>query len=461
MPGCRSSCSSPRRRRPRSPAFTDAFHQAWSDAVENDGFNRLVLLAGLTARQVVVLRAYCKIQRQAGSQFSQAYMEDHARRPPGHCPRARRPVRGPVRPGADARTRSRRSRTGAGGRAERRRGPYPARLSAADPPVAAHQLLPARGRWRAETAPLDQALQPRHRPVPAAAPAVRGVRLRRAHGGLPPARRPGRAGRHPLERPQGGFPHRGARLDEGADGEERRYRAGRQQGRFRAQAPARARHPRGAASRGHRLLPHADRRPARPHRHLPRHRNRASRGHGAPRPARPLPGRRRRQGHRDLLRHRQRRLRRVRLLARRRLRRPAARSATTTRPWASPPAAPGRRSSATSANSARTASPPRSPAWGSATCRATCSATACCCPRRPACSPPSTTCTSSSTPPPTRSPAYAERQRLFDTAPLYLGRLRQGGASPLAAAVFSNGRAKSITLSPEAAVSARPARRPR
>ncbi|HML10923.1 MAG TPA: NAD-glutamate dehydrogenase [Stellaceae bacterium] len=44
--------------------------------IENDGFNRLVLGAGLTARQTTILRLYCKVLRQAGSTFSQAYMED-------------------------------------------------------------------------------------------------------------------------------------------------------------------------------------------------------------------------------------------------------------------------------------------------------------------------------------------------------------------------------------------------
>ncbi|MBA2346264.1 MAG: NAD-glutamate dehydrogenase, partial [Rubrobacter sp.] len=55
--------------------FQDAFARAWSGAVENDGFNRLVLRAGLTWRQVVVLRAYSKYLRQAGTRFSQSYME--------------------------------------------------------------------------------------------------------------------------------------------------------------------------------------------------------------------------------------------------------------------------------------------------------------------------------------------------------------------------------------------------
>jgi len=56
--------------------FQDAFARAWSGAVENDGFNRLVLRARLTWRQVTVLRAYSKYLRQAGTRFSQDYMED-------------------------------------------------------------------------------------------------------------------------------------------------------------------------------------------------------------------------------------------------------------------------------------------------------------------------------------------------------------------------------------------------
>src|ERR671912_536090 len=56
--------------------FQDAFSRAWRGAVENDGFNRLVLSARLTWREISVLRAYCKYLRQAGSTFSQDYMED-------------------------------------------------------------------------------------------------------------------------------------------------------------------------------------------------------------------------------------------------------------------------------------------------------------------------------------------------------------------------------------------------
>ena len=55
--------------------FHDTFARVWTAAIEDDGFNRLVLDAGLTWREVVILRAYCKYLRQAGVTFSQAYME--------------------------------------------------------------------------------------------------------------------------------------------------------------------------------------------------------------------------------------------------------------------------------------------------------------------------------------------------------------------------------------------------
>ncbi|MFD7990485.1 NAD-glutamate dehydrogenase [Streptomyces mexicanus] len=59
--------------------FQDAFAAAWTGKAENDGFNALVLSAGLTWRQAMVLRAYAKYLRQAGSTFSQDYMEDTLR----------------------------------------------------------------------------------------------------------------------------------------------------------------------------------------------------------------------------------------------------------------------------------------------------------------------------------------------------------------------------------------------
>ncbi|MEW1909784.1 NAD-glutamate dehydrogenase [Kitasatospora sp. NPDC085895] len=57
----------------------EAFSATWTGRAENDGFNGLVLTAGLTWRQAMMLRAYAKYLRQAGSTFSQDYMEDALR----------------------------------------------------------------------------------------------------------------------------------------------------------------------------------------------------------------------------------------------------------------------------------------------------------------------------------------------------------------------------------------------
>ncbi|MCF6526446.1 NAD-glutamate dehydrogenase [Streptomyces sp. JJ36] len=59
--------------------FQEAFSAVWTGRAENDGFNTLVLSAGLTWRQAMVLRAYAKYLRQAGATFSQDYMEDTLR----------------------------------------------------------------------------------------------------------------------------------------------------------------------------------------------------------------------------------------------------------------------------------------------------------------------------------------------------------------------------------------------
>ncbi|MBT4044379.1 MAG: NAD-glutamate dehydrogenase, partial [Rhodospirillaceae bacterium] len=57
-------------------SFEAAFAKVWAGEIEDDGFNRLVLKAGLGWRQVVVLRALCKYLRQTGVAYSQDYMED-------------------------------------------------------------------------------------------------------------------------------------------------------------------------------------------------------------------------------------------------------------------------------------------------------------------------------------------------------------------------------------------------
>jgi glutamate dehydrogenase len=55
--------------------FEEAFLQVSAGRVENDGFNRLVLCAGLSSRETVLLRTVCRYLLQIGLPFSQAYME--------------------------------------------------------------------------------------------------------------------------------------------------------------------------------------------------------------------------------------------------------------------------------------------------------------------------------------------------------------------------------------------------
>ena len=56
-------------------SFQEQFARVWRGEAENDGFNRLVLGAGLNWRQTMLLRAYCKYLLQTSLSFSPAYME--------------------------------------------------------------------------------------------------------------------------------------------------------------------------------------------------------------------------------------------------------------------------------------------------------------------------------------------------------------------------------------------------
>ncbi|MCX7170143.1 MAG: NAD-glutamate dehydrogenase, partial [Proteobacteria bacterium] len=55
--------------------FQEVFLQVWRGAAESDDFNRLVLTAHLSWREVAALRAYAKYLKQTGFTFSQAYIE--------------------------------------------------------------------------------------------------------------------------------------------------------------------------------------------------------------------------------------------------------------------------------------------------------------------------------------------------------------------------------------------------
>ena len=54
--------------------FLRALRAVLEGEVENDGFNALVLTAKLTPEQIVILRAYAKYLRQAGTTFSESYL---------------------------------------------------------------------------------------------------------------------------------------------------------------------------------------------------------------------------------------------------------------------------------------------------------------------------------------------------------------------------------------------------
>jgi glutamate dehydrogenase len=54
----------------------ELFLGVWAGDIENDGLNRLVLRCGLTARDIVLVRALCRYLRQAGVRFTEAYLAD-------------------------------------------------------------------------------------------------------------------------------------------------------------------------------------------------------------------------------------------------------------------------------------------------------------------------------------------------------------------------------------------------
>ena len=336
-----------RRRRALKPRFEEAFAQIWAGAMESDGFNRLILLAGLDWRAGHGAAALRQGHAPGRQRLQPGLYGGRARASPGDRGEARRAVRAPLRSGAAATAPPRPSGVAKEIEAdldqvdEPRRGPHPPRLPDARRRNRCAPITSSAAATAAQALSLGEAREPRDRAVPAAAAACARSTSQPAHGRRASARRQGRARRHPLVRPQGGFPHRDPGPDEGADGEERGHRADRLEGRLRRQAPARA--ARRAPGRRGRLLHDLDARHARPHRQYRRRQGRAAQRRRAPRRRRSLSRRRRRQGHRDLLRHRQRHRRASTASGSATPSPRAARTATTTRRWASPRAAPGSR----------------------------------------------------------------------------------------------------------------------
>lgn len=56
--------------------FQEAFSEIWIGKAENDSFNRLVLGASLSWREIMVIRAYAKYLWQTGFNFSQTHVEE-------------------------------------------------------------------------------------------------------------------------------------------------------------------------------------------------------------------------------------------------------------------------------------------------------------------------------------------------------------------------------------------------
>jgi len=58
------------------PIFEETLRKIWSNQVENDCFNALVLRAGLNYREIMILRGYSRYLQQIGFSYSQNYIEE-------------------------------------------------------------------------------------------------------------------------------------------------------------------------------------------------------------------------------------------------------------------------------------------------------------------------------------------------------------------------------------------------
>ncbi len=211
--------------------LAEAITAVWSGRCESDTLNALVVRAGLRMRRRGHPARLPALPAHRCADIHRCVPERRALRPSAHGAAARRVV-----PRALLRERERGARGRAArvaGRAARRgrqprRGSHPARLPGADRRDGAHE------RRSLAQLPLVQAALARRAAHAGPRAALRDLRLPPAGRGHPPARRSRGTGRHPLVGPARGLPLRGAGPDEGADGQERRDRARRREGRLRA-----------------------------------------------------------------------------------------------------------------------------------------------------------------------------------------------------------------------------------
>src|SRR5690606_7853275 len=68
-----------------APRFKECFARVLAGEADNDGFNALVVGAGLDWREAALLRAYCRYALQTNLRFSQAYIQEVLGRFPQFC----------------------------------------------------------------------------------------------------------------------------------------------------------------------------------------------------------------------------------------------------------------------------------------------------------------------------------------------------------------------------------------
>ena len=227
--------------------FQDAVRAVWDGYTEIDGFNALVLGAGLTWRQATVLRAYAKYMRQGGSPVRAGLHRGGAARQRRHHPDAGQLFEARFDPAATA---AQRQEDAARERASCARSTTSSSLD--HDRILRSYLTHIRATLRTnyfQHADADGGgpsptsrfkLEPVGDPGPARAAAqLRDLRLLPAGRGRAPALRRGGARRPALVGPPRRLPHRGAGPGQGADGQEHRDRAGRREGRLLRQAAAR------------------------------------------------------------------------------------------------------------------------------------------------------------------------------------------------------------------------------
>ena len=225
--------------RPSAGTLRERRRAVWHGHAESDGFNALVLRAQLTWRQIVILRAIAKYLRQTRSAFSQSWRRG---RPPAQLAdrhAARRALRGASIPSGPTEARdAEQDRLAAqiteapDDVAEPRRGPDHPRLLGVIRATLRTNYYQRDAAGQSKdylSVKLDPSIVP---DLPAPRPAFEIWVCQPARRGRSPALRSGRPRRPAVERPARGLPHRDPRSGQGPDGQERRHRPDRQQGRF-------------------------------------------------------------------------------------------------------------------------------------------------------------------------------------------------------------------------------------